>query len=364
MSDKNKMRSNKTVLIGPTSRQITGQSVSFSLVELACPNAGVLRYESRKGADKGAQLIAFLAFAFRYLQRLFVMSPKAVYFTSSRTKQGFIRDFVIVNGAVLLNVPKIVNHLHGADFLHFRNCSGTILRFLIDRTYDRITDSVVLADKMKEQYSRYSSTMRTHVVPNTYDSSIDNLPLSATPHQKVHVLYLSNVMRSKGIFELMEAIGSMAENHYRIHLHIAGSFLPDDGISIQETKSQFHKLYDPSRMTYYGNVRGPQKLELLKLAHVVCLPSFYPTEAQPISLIEGLAAGCYLVATRQGYIESIMSNENGTFVHADSASIAHALDQLRQEPSEIARVGTRNRQRAMERFSFQQFSEGIRAVLM
>ena len=42
---------------------------------------------------------------------------------------------------------------------------------------------------------------------------------------------------------------------------------------------------------YVRPVSGAQKWDLLKKAHVLALPTFYGPEAQPISLIEGMAFG-------------------------------------------------------------------------
>jgi glycosyltransferase involved in cell wall biosynthesis len=84
-------------------------------------------------------------------------------------------------------------------------------------------------------------------------------------------------------------------------------------------QAQFIKLIEDSGLekcvAYHGVVVGRRKEELIKLAHLFVLPTSYPWEGQPISIIEALAFGTPVVATRyRGIPEQVIDGYNGFLV--------------------------------------------------
>jgi len=351
------------VLVGPSLRLVTGQSVAFSTVVRGIPEACVVYYEA--GTDKGVVRTVWgvLRFIHRYRGALRRSHRPTVYFTSSRSRFGFLRDAIIVLFARRYHAERIVNHLHGADFLSFRESCGAIFGRLVDTVYRRVTDSVVLADAMRRQYERYAQTMRIHTAPNAYDPALDEL-VKRRDENSLHILYLSNIMKTKGIFELMDAVRTLYQDGYAVEFHIAGRFLADTEYSAKQVETMFYRSLDDACMVYHGVADGLVKKELLKTADIVCLPSYYSTEAQPISLIEGMAAGCFLIATKQGYIESIMSTENGLFVDPESSSIGRAVRSVLRDPSVLSEVYEKNRTEARRRFSQDVHVRAIRDIVL
>jgi glycosyltransferase involved in cell wall biosynthesis len=96
----------------------------------------------------------------------------------------------------------------------------------------------------------------------------------------------------------------------------------------------------------------------------VALPTFYPTEAQPISLIEGIAFGCIPLTTRHNYNEDFLEPAITMFVEKRSTeAIVEALRSLIVNPSEAA---TRMRLAyaiANEKFDMMQFVNAIDRVV-
>ena len=63
---------------------------------------------------------------------------------------------------------KVINHLHGADFLEFYSNSG-ILKNIIFWSYSQIDVSIVLLPSMINQYSSFKK-MKIEVISNCYSS--------------------------------------------------------------------------------------------------------------------------------------------------------------------------------------------------
>ena len=69
-----------------------------------------------------------------------------------------------------------------------------------------------------------------------------------------------------------------------------------------------------------GRVAGDAKWEALRRAHVVALPTTYPPEGQPISIIEGMAAGCAIVATARDGIRDTVGGDEGVLLEPRSGA--------------------------------------------
>ncbi len=132
------------------------------------------------------------------------------------------------------------------------------------------------------------------------------------------VLTLARLAPNKGHRYLVAAAPSVIERFPNTHFLFAGA--QDDGATIERLAAQL-------------NVRGHVHLlgfrtdtaRLLAASDLFALPSL--AEGMPLSVIEALAAGLPVVATRVGGIpEIVTSGENGLLVApADSQALAHAL---------------------------------------
>ncbi|MFI8747743.1 glycosyltransferase family 4 protein [Pseudomonas sp. NPDC077186] len=347
----------KVLLVGPVPRVVTGQSKAFMAVVRGLPSGRLL--------DFGTGLRS-LSFFFRALVEFVLYRPDVVYFTTSRTLLGFARDLWIVLLAGFFGRGRLVNHLHGADFLSFRERMPTPLQWLIDKIYSRINCSIVLAHEMKEQYSRYAD-MDVRVVPNFFEPAEVYSGVGAKRKEIgrcLNVLYLSNIMCSKGILDLIQACELYFAAGRSVRLKIAGFPIGDHLMSGGQIDREVNSRLNDF-ISREGVVSGRQKAELLDWAHVLCLPTYYPTEAQPISLIEGLAAGCYLVSTRQGFIESIYDEQAGSFVDAMSPeSICSALIEVANLGAGFGEISIKNSVLARDKFSLESYIESIKKCIV
>lgn len=333
------------LMVGPRCNPITGQAKCYNFL-LENTKHDVVNIFSNAGGR--FYFIKYIILVFYH--RLF-SSYDAIYFTSSRSKLGFLRDFILV----LLNYGKgcfIVNHLHGADFKPFRDKSNFIFRCLIDFVYNRVNSSIVLTNGMKSQYSDYPS-MKLEVVSNFFDSQEIGCLRDYCIGQKMEVLFLSNLIDTKGYKELVEAVTKLnCIEKDSCTLHLAGAALGSDA------KKFLSELKADKNIKYHGVVSGQKKVELLSKAHVVALPTSYPTEAQPLCLIEGMASGCYILTTDHNYIPEFIDERNGTIVKLNDTinynknkSLFEALVAIIKNRGELRDVMENNMEYSKNEFS-------------
>lgn len=96
-----------------------------------------------------------------------------------------------------------------------------------------------------------------------------------------------------------------------------------------------------SRVRLLGEVRGRAKIDLLAACDAVVVPS--RSDGAPVVILEAMAAGLPIVATRVGGIsELIVEGVDGLLCEPDGSSLAVELERLRDSPSlceELARAG-------------------------
>lgn len=120
--------------------------------------------------------------------------------------------------------------------------------------------------------------------------------------QIVRVLYLAHCMTEKGIFDAISGVvlagGRLRQtgSPLSLHLTIAGNFVTT------EERAEFDRILaspDAKDVIHYaGFVSGDQKRNLLCESDLLCFPTFYPNENQPVNLIEAMAFGLAIVTTR------------------------------------------------------------------
>ncbi|MCF9423834.1 glycosyltransferase family 4 protein, partial [Vibrio parahaemolyticus] len=286
---------------------------------------------------------------------------QSVYLTTSRTSSGFIRDFFVINSCKLLGIP-VVNHLHGADFVSFRNRT-LFLKPFIDFTYRNINCSIVLSESMKKQYDLYSG-MRLEIVSNFFEEPCVKFEKKST-YGVLDILYLSNIIYSKGIFHLIDAVKQLNENGYKVMLNIAGSPMGDEYMSAQDAATLFYdKTKGVDFIKYHGVALNSEKDKLLINADVFCLPSFYKTEAQPISIIEAMASGCLIITTKHNYLTDLVSNNEGLVIEPESvAEIKNALVFAIENPKVLNEVSNHNKTYAIEKYSSSNYLERLSEIV-
>lgn len=305
-----------TLLIGPLPPPITGQSISFSYLTKLTPKERFRIYNYNKSSFN----------FFNYLDSLFFLpififfnKIDTIYFLGSRSRIGFIRQLPFLTFAILKRI-KLINHLHGADFKDFYK-ESKLLKHLIKWAYQNIDTSIVLLEQMKDQFQAFPK-MKLLVVPNAISKELQNLKIEF-PKEK-RILFLSNIMASKGIIEFLTASNQLLKDDKSLRIDIAGDFIKDNYLTKNQIKKKFFDLFNrlkrdfPERVFYHGIVLGSTKSNLLASSSIFILPTYYPTEAYPISIIEAMATGNAIITTKHNYLDKIISKENGKIIQPKS----------------------------------------------
>lgn len=259
---------------------------------------------------------------------LIVRQPGTLYLTNSQSWTGFLKDAVFILSA-RAGGHRIVLHLKGGNYDNFYREQSRARQFLIRRTLTLADRLVVLGTALTEMYAFVPGYREKVVV--VVNGLPDDMPgwnrvraAKSRTGDQIRVLYLSNLIESKGYLDVLEAVRRLVRDHgLNLRADFCGGFriMSDTKTyrSIEEARADFMDRIEAcglsDRVTWHGSVSGERKRELLARAHYFALPTAYKYEGQPVSIIEAMAYGALVISTRYRTIpEMLDEGRAGVFV--------------------------------------------------
>lgn len=331
------------VAIGPLPPPYHGQSVSFRMLvdeleqrENAIPIdiKIVDNPNQHKLFGVPRRVLSLFRVAFSLIP-IFYRYDCRVYLTISQSGRGFARDYMIIMLAHWFRHP-IVAHLKGGNYDGFYHSQNTFLRKMIRTMLRRVETLVVLGKRLIPMYN-FDPGLKDKVVVVENGLPFDKEPSKSKtlPNSEVRVLFLSNLIESKGYLDLLNAVALCKNHEPRIHVHFAGLFRRSADDIIVKSSTHAREIFDQKikdlgiedRTTYHGLVIDQEKKDLLENCHMLALPTRYIYEGQPVSIIEALAFGLPIIATDYRAItDMVIDNETGVLVRPTEAKdIAEAI---------------------------------------
>jgi glycosyltransferase involved in cell wall biosynthesis len=249
--------------------------------------------------------------------------------------------------ATLLIRNRIVIQVHGWQE-SFARTIGTKwpLRALFAASFRKADCIIVLASRFKEQLTSLGVAAESIRVGSTMFDGKLFANSRRRDTGRVRLLFLSRLTREKGPFETLDALRLVRERYPDVELVMAG-----DGPDKEALQAHARTLGLASVVRFPGYVRGDAKAELLMASDIFLLPTSYG-EGLPISILEAMAAGMVVVATRAGGIgELLVDGKHGVLLQSNEPSeICAAVEGLLADRERLRRVGLDNKSFAWSRF--------------
>lgn len=294
-----------------------------------------------------------------------------LYVTISQSRLGFIKDAVPLFLARWLGKPAVA-HLHGGNFSGFYETQPRGFQLLVRRALGRVSAIVVLADTFRNEFDMIpGGREKIQVIANPCE--IEPLQERTAPSGTLRVLYLSNLVVEKGYLDVLAACSPLAQRlgTWKIEFHFAGAFAlgRDDFASVAAMEEDFARrasAFGPTAsVQWHGVVDGEAKQLLLERCDVFVLPTYFINEGQPIALLEAMAVGLPVVATRHRAIPETLPPEMSCLLvpTKDPGAIADRLARLALTPGLYEACSRAAVLRARE-FSPERYIGRLEAVLL
>lgn len=189
----------------------------------------------------------------------------------------------------------------------------------------KIPFHILVSPHLKDKVIR-KGAKHLSVIPNGIDSKwFKVLDRVEVPDRTIEgkLLFVGRVMPIKGIENLIEAIAIVVKRGYSVHARIVGPF--EDSKYKKELSELSEKLDISEYIEFTGGLYGDKLLEEYSKASIFILPSF--DESNPIVLLEAMATGKNIIATRVGGIPYLIKDRiNGFLVnYGDNKKMAEII---------------------------------------
>ncbi|HUL74549.1 MAG TPA: glycosyltransferase family 4 protein [Vicinamibacterales bacterium] len=288
-----------------------------------------------------------------------------IYLTISESLLGNLKDLCIYV-LCLGRLDRMFIHLLGGAGIR-RILEGRGLRYRLNRFFiSRLAGVIVEGPTQAAIFAGLIDEDKIHVIPNFAEDFLfvteQEVRQKFDDTRVLRILFLSNLYHGKGHHELVEAYLRLPSDlRQRMSIAFVGGF------ESSRLREEFLRRIDGQAGLFYRGtfIGGLDKKELYGQTHVFCLPTYYPYEGQPISILEAYATGCAVITTAHSGIPDVFRDGvNGYVVQAQSSeAIRQVLEKIARDPRPLVTMALTNRDMASERFRTETYQSSLTRIL-
>lgn len=247
---------------------------------------------------KGFREISYIT---KQLRKIITENDVKILHTTTSGSLGTYRDYKVGKLCRKYGVKTIMHCRYGSiptilkrnglmkwGLLKAMNCYDQI--WVLDKySFDALVEIPKISDKVR-------------LTPNSIEV---NQVISIPSKEYNNFAFIANVLPTKGIFELIEAVKKVK---FDIRLHIVGPATERILSQMKMAAGDLWKL----KIIYHGKLANQQAVALLKEMDSLVLPTYFPGEAFPISILEAMSCGKLVIATPRAAIADMLTALDGT----------------------------------------------------
>ena len=294
----------------------------------------------------------------QYVKAHKIFKRDIVYIAIGLTFLGVLKDAPFILLAKLLK-KQVVLHVHGNylrtqyELLH--SLKKRVFHYVLSKGDKGIVSSELLIDNLTPFFSRDNIYWMPYFVENALNDISEKEVVNT---KTIRILYLSNLMKGKGVFDVLKALEILNDLGIGYEAKFVG------GIDVENEEEVMSYLEKNPNIKYCKPIRGKEKKEIYLWANVFALPTYYILEGQPISLLEAMMAGNIIITTDHAGIKDICSENNGFIVEKKSPQhIADALKTIQQNLSSYQETMVGNHRYAKTNFRPDNFINQLSKIL-
>lgn len=209
-----------------------------------------------------------------------------------------LKDYLILRAARKKKIRTCIHYHFGRipDLAKKRNWEWNLLQKV-----SRHADMLIVMDRMSYKVLENANVGRVSLLPNPLSDKVKKtISEIAVDSEERLLLFAGHCIPTKGIFELMEACRQIPD----IRLRMIGAISP-------EIKKELLLLSGNNGwLEILGQVSHQETIRQMKSCDIFVLPTY--TEGFPNVILESMACGCPIIATKVGAIPEMLEEEHGT----------------------------------------------------
>lgn len=313
------------------------------------------------GKASSQKVIFFVQLVFSTIKSVVSNKYALCYVTLTSKGPAFYKDFLIVTILKIFR-KKILLHFHNRGVAQGAR-ENKINHFLYQFALGgKKTNIILLSPLLYPDVSRYVKADHVFYCANGIPLLYQTVPAQKTPNKKVNILFLSNMIVSKGIFTLLDACVQLKKENKDFECHFVGDWL-------DITENSFHQKVTELGLTdivfAHGKKYGTDKNKFYEKADIFVFPTQYDLETFGLVLLEAMQFELPVIATGIGGIpDIILNNETGYIIDKNNpAELADKLTLLINDPLLRESMGKAGKKRFDEKFTLSRFENRMTAIL-
>jgi glycosyltransferase involved in cell wall biosynthesis len=315
---------------------------------------------SKNVSDSGkvsvGKIVAFINIWFLLLKELIKERPDVCYLALSATGVAFFRDAFLISTLKIFRVRRIY-HMHNKGVkIHGKQKLYDVFYTFIFKD----TDVIMLSKYLYEDVDDYMDKKQVYICPNGIPEV--NYEKIDKPKERVSLLFLSNLIESKGVFVLLEACIRLKNQG----LNFKCTFIGGEGdVSEFQINQLIKEKGLEQQVVYAGKKYGKEKEQAFSNADIFVFPTFYDKECLPLVLIEAMQHHLPIVSTYEGGIRDLVdSGKTGYLVEQKNIDeLVEKLEELIINESLRRKMGEAGRAKYEAKFTLQKFEERMTEIL-
>ncbi len=285
------------------------------------------------------------------------LNPDLVYVTPNAKGGGFYKDFVVVKLLKLLHC-KIVVHYHN------KGVSTRQDRWLDDKLYRcffRGLKVILLAEALYKDVQKYVRREDVYICPNGIPETLAEEPKAERHNTVPHLLFLSNLLVSKGVLVLLDACRILKDKGYSFICEFVGGETAE--IDAERFKEEVERRGLDKLAIYVGRKYGAEKENKLSSADIFVMPTM--NEAFGLVNVEAMEYKLPVISTNEGGIPDVVKDgENGLIAERnDSQSLASCISRLLDDRQLREKMGEDGYHKFKEKFTLRRFEKQMHDIL-
>ena len=251
---------------------------------------------------------------------------------------------------------KVVIHLHGKGASE--DAKDVFYRWLIKHTFKN-TKVIMLSWLLYPDVEQFVKREDVSICPNGIP--VVNIEYKERNKAMPRLLFLSNLIESKGVFVLLDALKILKDKNYSFVCDFVGGETKEiDGNRFAEevSKRGLNQL-----VIYHGKRYGHEKELLLSQADVFVFPT--NEDCFPLVPLEAMSYHLPIVTTNEGAIpDEVKDGENGLIgEQKNPLSIAGCIEKLLRDEEMRKEMGKNGYQKLIEHFTVDVYESNIKNIL-
>jgi glycosyltransferase involved in cell wall biosynthesis len=319
-------------------------------------NLGTSKTIDEIGKNPLKKVSVYLKIVGSILKQLLFFKPDVVYLAITAKGIGFYKDVVIAFLTKLFRVPLV---------LHFHNkgVSENQERFFDNLLYQILfknTKVILLSKYLYYDIKKYVREDAVFYCPNGIAEIKFQADGKIPKSDPVQLLFLSNLIESKGVYVLLEACRLLHAKQLSFYCTFVGGI---GDVSEEQFEDKVQKLNIESSVAYLGKRYGIEKEIEFGKADVFILPTF--NDCFPLTLLEAMQFSLPVVSTFEGGIPNIVEEDVTGFLvqQKDFKVLAEKLEILINDAELRKQMGVAGREKYKKKFTLSQFENNIVGIL-